>query len=401
MKPIAYREIENKKGFWAVLAVFAALTGLGALAFFYMHHYGHYVTGMNNQIVWGLPHVFAIFLIVAASGALNIASIASVFNQKAYKPLSRMSGVLALSLLAGGLVVLLLDLGRIDHVLMTVTSPNFKSIFAWNIYFYTGFFVLVIIYLWTMMEPKRNILTRTAGTAAFIWRLLLTMGTGSIFGFLVSRQAYDAAIMAPMFIIMSFAFGQAIFMLLLMGIFKGSKRNLSVALLTRLRNLLGVFVAAIMFFVLIFNLTNLYATEHHGVENFFLVDGGIYTTLFWVGQIFIGGILPLILLYGPLCKKSLKALVAAAILIIIGGFTQIYVLLIGGQAYPLVLFPNSDVSSSFSDGVVNTYVPTFPELLLGLGGIGLAIGLFLFMTKVLAIVPEDLGPEYVDAHYKS
>ena len=40
-----------------------------------MEHQGHYVTGMNNQIVWGMPHVFAIFLIVAASGALNVASI--------------------------------------------------------------------------------------------------------------------------------------------------------------------------------------------------------------------------------------------------------------------------------------------------------------------------------------
>jgi molybdopterin-containing oxidoreductase family membrane subunit len=33
---------------------------------------------MNNQVVWGLPHVFAIFLIIAASGILNIASISSV-----------------------------------------------------------------------------------------------------------------------------------------------------------------------------------------------------------------------------------------------------------------------------------------------------------------------------------
>ena len=36
---------------------------------------------MNNQIVWGLPHVFAIFLIVAASGVLNVASIGSVFGK--------------------------------------------------------------------------------------------------------------------------------------------------------------------------------------------------------------------------------------------------------------------------------------------------------------------------------
>jgi len=42
-----------------------------------------------------------------------------------------------------------------------------------------------------------------------VWRFVLTTGTGSIFGFLVARQAYDAAIMAPMFIAMSLAFGQA------------------------------------------------------------------------------------------------------------------------------------------------------------------------------------------------
>ena len=61
---------------------------------------GHYVTGMNNRVVWGLPHVFAVFLIVSASGALNAASISSVFGQSLYKPLSRISGLLAMALLA-------------------------------------------------------------------------------------------------------------------------------------------------------------------------------------------------------------------------------------------------------------------------------------------------------------
>ena len=73
-----------------------------------MEHNGHYVTGMNNQIVWGMPHVFAVFLIVAASGALNIASISSVFGRVMYKPLGRLSTLLSLALLAGGLMVLVL-----------------------------------------------------------------------------------------------------------------------------------------------------------------------------------------------------------------------------------------------------------------------------------------------------
>jgi len=56
---------------------------------------------MTNQVVWGMPHVFAIFLIVAASGALNVASIGTAFGKKVYKPLGRLSALLAITLLAG------------------------------------------------------------------------------------------------------------------------------------------------------------------------------------------------------------------------------------------------------------------------------------------------------------
>ena len=107
---------------------------------------------MNNQVVWGLPHVFAIFLIVAASGALNVASIGSVFGQPAYKPHAPLSGLLCLALLAGGLMVLVLDLGRPERLIVAATHYNFKSIFAWNMLSLHGLFAIVALYLWTMLE---------------------------------------------------------------------------------------------------------------------------------------------------------------------------------------------------------------------------------------------------------
>ena len=79
MKKIEYTEIEgNSLAYWGLLAGLGLIMLIGLLAVYHMEHEGHYVTGMTNQVVWGLPHVFAIFLIVAASGALNLASIASV-----------------------------------------------------------------------------------------------------------------------------------------------------------------------------------------------------------------------------------------------------------------------------------------------------------------------------------
>ncbi|MDA8363378.1 MAG: polysulfide reductase NrfD [Gammaproteobacteria bacterium] len=403
MKSIDFREIEGRSlGYYALLAFFGVLVLAGLFAGYYMYTKGHRVTGMNNQIVWGIPHVFAVFMIVSASGALNVASIASVFGRAMYKPLARLSGLLAISLLIGGLTVLVLDLGKPDRLIVAMTTYNFKSIFAWNIFLYTGFIVVVAVYLWTMMERRMNKHTKSAGMFAFIWRLTLTTGTGSIFGFLIAREAYDSALLAPMFIIMSFSFGLAIFILYTMSVYALTGRPLGDAILRRLKNLLGVFVAAVLYFVAVYHLTNLYMTAHHAFEKFILLDGGVYTGLFWIGQVLIGSIIPLVILFHPRVDGSSRRMIAlAAALVLVGAFCQIYVIIIGGEAFPLIIFPGKIVSSSFFDGAIGHYRPSLPEITLGLAGVALALGLPTFAIKVLPYLPASLADADVDPHHES
>ena len=392
MKKTEYTAIEGKSlGYYGLLGGLGLLILVGLLAVMHMEHEGHYVTGMTNQIVWGMPHVFAVFLIVAASGALNVASIASVFKKEEYEPLARLSGLLAIALLAGGLVVLLLDLGRPDRLIVAMTYYNFKSIFAWNIFLYTGFFAIVGIYIWFMMDHNMYRFKKQAGLAAFIWRLVLTTGTGSIFGFLVARSAYDAALMAPMFIIMSFAFGLAIFILVLMASYNWTGRELGDGIIARLRSLLGIFVAAVLYFVAVYHLTNLYITEHHGFEKFILVEGGQYTQVFWIGQVIIGGLLPLALVYAPAVRNSRRILGLACALVIIGGLSSMYTIIIGGQAFPLEIFPGYEVSSTFFDGVINDYTPSMYEIALGVGGVAISLLIVAFIIKVLPFLPSSLA----------
>jgi molybdopterin-containing oxidoreductase family membrane subunit len=403
VKPIRYREIEGKSGKLYVLAsvfVLFILAGLGCA--YYMEHYGHYVTGMNNQVVWGTPHVFAIFLIVAASGALNVASIGSVFGKTLYKPLGRLSGLLAIAMLVGGLCVLVLDLGRPDRLIVAMTHYNFKSIFAWNIFLYVGFLVIVAAYLWLQMERRMNRYAGAAGMLAFLWRLVLTTGTGCIFGFLVSREAYDSAVMAPLFIAMSFSFGLAAYILVLLATYRGTGREVGDVVIRKLGRLLGIFAAAVLYFTAIQHLANMYAAEHSGVERFILLEGGIYTWLFWLGQVLIGGILPMLLVFKPgKVDKSLSARTVslASVLVILGGFAQVYVIVIGGQAYPLNLFPGMEVSSSFNDGAIASYAPSLPEVGLGLGGVAFTGLLLLVGLKVLRFLPESLADAAIDPHH--
>ncbi|MBI3434020.1 MAG: polysulfide reductase NrfD [Proteobacteria bacterium] len=393
MAKIAYQKLHtHRPHYWGVIALNAVILAAGLGAAYYMEHRGHIVTGMNNQVVWGMPHVFAVFLIVAASGALNIASVSSVFNRAEYKPYARLSGVLAIALLIGGLAVLVLDLGRPDRLIVAMTTYNFKSIFAWNIFLYVGFLVIVAAYLFVMMDSyasRSNLAAKAVGGLAFGWRLVLTTGTGSIFGWLVAREAYDAAIMAPLFIAASLLYGTAFTVLALMLMGQAMRQRLmSDEMAGRLRGLMAIFALAVLYVTAVHHLTKLYASERHGIERFLLLDGGIYTVLFWVGQILIGGILPLAILAAPRLGHGRTAIGVAAGLFLIGGLAQMYVIIIGGQAFPLILFPGMQVTSSFFDGQVATYRASLPEILLGLSGLSIAVLVIGFAVKLLPFLPQ-------------
>ncbi len=403
MKRIVFSEIDGRSaGFNGLAALLGLFFFAGLAAVVYTEHVGHYVTGGSNQVVWGIPDVFAMFLIVAASGALNVAIISSVFRKTLYKPLERLSCLLAVALLLGGLMILVLDLGRSDRVIVAMLNRNFKSIFAWNLYLYTGFIAIVVTYLWLQMERRMNRFVPVAGMVAFLWRLALTTGSGSIYGVLVAREAYDSAIMAPLFIAMSFSFGLAVYNLVLLAACKGSGREIGDVLLRRLGRLLGIFVAVVLYFTAVQHLTNLYAAEHSGVERFILRDGGVYTLLFWGGQVFVGALLPLVLVFGS-SRQGLqltgRTVAIASMLVIMGAFSQLYVLVIGGQAYPLNMFPGMEVSSSFFDGAIASYIPSLPEIGLGLGGVALAGLVVLFGIKLLRFLPTSLANAAIDPHH--
>lgn len=379
---------------WAVLIGCFLLVGIAGLSAMYMEYEGHWVTGMTQRIPWGLPHVFAFFFIISASGALNVASVGSVFRKADFQPLGRLSVVLAFALLAGGLSILVLDLGRADRLMITMQYANFSSVFAWNVWIYQVFFAATVVYLWVMMDPAVARFYRPVAIFAFLWRLGMTTGTGSVLGFLVSRALFRTAIMAPEFIALSLSFGTGIFciVLLLFNQFEG-KPITPPALLRHFRGLLAVLTAISLYMVAVHHLTGLYQAERRDVEHFMLFHGGIYTACLWIGFVLCGSVIPLILLLSPIGHDRWWPLATASLLIPLGGLAFLYATVIGGEAFPEELFPGKIVSSSFFDGVVNLYSPSLVELLLGLGGFGVA-GLIVAMGSwVLPLLPERAGEE--------
>jgi len=381
----------SPRAFWLLAAVGGAVTTVGLVAAHLMETHGHAITGMGNEVVWGLPHVFAIFMIVAASGVLNMASVGSVFGQPAYKARARLSGLLSLALLAGGLMVLMLDLGRPERVVVAATHYNFRSVFAWNVFLYSGMAAAVVVYLWTMLEPGLARWSTPAGIAALVWRFVLTTGTGSIFGFLVAREAYQSALLAPLFILLSLAWGLAVFLLVQAVVLAWSGRSWPPEVRTRMTRLLGIFVAASLYLVAVQHMTHLYETRRGGFEAFLLLGqggGARYALLFWLGYVLVGSVIPMLLVFHPRWRGE-GGTVAASTLVIVGAFAWLFAFIIGGQAFPLEIFPGHAVSSSFADGAVAGYRPSLPELLLGIGGFGAAFLIRLAGMRLFDMMPSD------------
>ena len=374
--------------YWGIFLFLGFLILVGLASSAYMEHEGHYVTGMNNQIVWGLPHIFAVTLIVIASGVLNIASMSSAFNKKLYKPLAPLSALFAIAFLIAGLIILVLDLGRPDRLIVAMTTYNFKSIFAWNIFLYSGFFVILAIYIWSMLDFNVNRFSSLIGKIAFGWRIILTTGTGSIFGFLVAREAYSTAVLAPLFIVMSLLYGTAVFYLLLRIISKLQSIDIPPEITTSIRRLMIIFLLANIYFLILYHITNLYISKQIAVESFILLNGGGYTTMFWLGQVGLGLVVPLS--YEMTNGESRGfALTITSIMVLVGGFFAVAVIIIGGQAFPLNIFPDHIIlESSFYDSVIHSYTPSIFEFGLGIGGTSLALIIILILITNLKFIPS-------------
>ncbi len=373
--------------YWGIFLFLGFLIVVGLVASSYMEHEGHYVTGMNNQIVWGLPHIFAVTLIVIASGVLNIASMSSAFNKQLYKPLAPLSALFAIAFLIAGLIILVLDLGRPDRLIVAMTTYNFKSIFAWNIFLYSGFFVILAVYIWSMLDFNINRFSSLVGKIAFGWRIILTTGTGSIFGFLVAREAYSTAVLAPLFIVMSLLYGTAVFYLLLRVISRLQSIDIPDEITKNIRRLMIIFLLANIYFLILYHITNLYISKQIAVESFILLNGGGYTTMFWLGQVGLGLIIPL---FYEMTNDEGRSfgLTITSIMVLVGGFFAVAVIIIGGQAFPLNIFPDHIIlESSFYDSVIHSYTPSIFEFGLGIGGTSFALIIILILITNLKFIP--------------
>jgi len=369
-----------------LLLVLGLLVLSGIYSTYVMYQHGIYVSGMTNRIPWGLQIIFCVFYIGLSAGSLVISSLYGIFGKIEYKPFARIAVYLALLLLVAALMSIMTDLGRLNNLQSSFSNFNFLSMLSINPLLYNMYILICIVYLWAMLKEKDK-LVRTMALIAVIWAILVHSGTGAIFGF-VPRELYQSPLLPPSFISAALSSGTALMILVILSLFRLTKRHLDDELIYRLGRLLAVFVVVVMYFLFIENAYRLYINESREAAHYFLFDS-VMGTVFWGGLILIGSIIPAVLLFNPRTGRSIRGIATASAMVVFGVLCERYLIVIPGQTHPPVLLPGMEITGSpIPEGIVTYSMSTY-EILQAVAVAAFVGFAFIVGLKAMKLLPTE------------
>lgn len=131
---------------WTVFYVLCILAGLYAL--FLQITKGHGITGMRDNVVWGLFIVNFIFFIGLSYAGAIIAGLLHLFKVKWGKPIIRLAQFMTLISVIVGPIFILLCVGRFDRMHHLFIYPRIQSPLTWDVMAVVTFFTGAVLFLW-------------------------------------------------------------------------------------------------------------------------------------------------------------------------------------------------------------------------------------------------------------
>jgi len=384
---IEFESIEGRSTqFYLTLAVLATLGLAGGLATLYVIKHGLWVTGMYNRVPWGIQITMAVYYIGLSAGSLVISGLYGVFGKLEYKPFARLAVWVAMLFLIAGLMSILTDQGRMDRVFVEpFVHFNLQSMFSINPILYVGHILICVVYLWALFKEKER-LTKVIATLAFGWAFCVHSGTGAIFGF-GARVLYESPLLPASFVAAAMASGTALMIVLIVSLFKMTRRDVDDELVLWLGRFLSVTLLVVMYFVAAENAYRAYVVELRQAALYYLF-GGVHSVLFWVGLILIGCVIPMFILFRR-TGRQIKWVVIASVMVVFGVLCERYVIVFPGLTYPPEMFPGMEiVAPELMEGVA-TYSISGLEVLQALGVFGVIGFVFLVGLKIFKLLPTE------------
>ncbi len=142
---------------------------------------GHDILGYafpnDVHVLWGLMIVLYPYITGLVAGSFVVSALYHVFDKQEFKPVGRFSLLLSFCFLCFAAVPLLNHLGHPERALNIIVTPNFRSAMAGFGFFYSTYFLLVILEMWFVFRPDLiRIAAESKGLKRFFFALIV-LGT--------------------------------------------------------------------------------------------------------------------------------------------------------------------------------------------------------------------------------
>jgi len=407
-------ETISKKGI--ALIIFLILVILFGLYCLYIQiSEGHIVTGMRDNVVWGLYIVNFIFFIgISYAGAL-ISGILHLLRVPWRTPIIRMAEMITVISTMIGPAYILLCIGRLDRLPNLVLFGRVQSPIIWDVIAITTYLSGSIIFLYLAMIRDMAILrdnpVKTARWRNPIYRFLavrykdttkqkelLNISTDLlsiviiplailvhsvlawIFG-MTLRPGWHSTIFAPYFVIAAVYSGTGV-LIMVMWVFRRVyhlEAHITKIHFNYLAIIMIILGALYGYFTFSEYLTSWYGSIKWDMDVLYrLFNPGEYWYLF-VFAVFIGVLLPIIIVTVPKFR-NINSIAFAATIAVFALWVKRYLIIIPTLESPLL--PIHDLRPDYAH-----YAPTWVEWGLTLAGVALFILLFYLFSKFIPIIP--------------
>jgi molybdopterin-containing oxidoreductase family membrane subunit len=181
---------------------------------------GMIVTGLTDQVSWGIYLANFVFLVGVAAGAVTVVFPAYVYKHKALHEVTVLGEMLAIAAVVMCMLFVLNHMGRPDrlwHMIPVIGIYNFPgSMLSWDVIVLVGYLLLNIIggfyYLYKKYtgEPLNNAIYLPIIYVAIVWALSIHTVTAFLINTMPARPMWHHGMMPIRFIATAFAAGPAL-----------------------------------------------------------------------------------------------------------------------------------------------------------------------------------------------
>lgn len=389
-------------GKWIGFLSFFLTAGLAAgLLVFWK---GLSLTHLSDLVPWGLWITIDLSSIAIAGGAFFLCAGVYLFGLKQYQPVARTATFVGLSGYTMAMLALLLDIGRPDRFWKALVYWNEHSL-LWEVtmcvMLYLTVLALEVLPMLSSFEWLRRRYPKIAGKlegvhhyapylalAGLCLSMLHQSSLGAIYGVLKARPFWYRPDVAVLFIMSAVAGGMALTVFASMLAARLTKRaSIKDELLERVSYFIGWMMAAYLYFRFWDALSMTYTYQAGRTEGLNLLTSGTLSFNFWVGEILLGAVAPMILLINKKTRLN-PSLRMLALAFIVGGVvayrwdTNLTGLLV------MVSYLPGDLTVSYT-----MYRPSIVEWMAGLGIIAYGLTLFSLGVRYLHVVDHRIYEE--------